>query len=64
MKLLTEAEAAERLRVAPRTLTKWRWAGRGPKAIKIGSWAVRYAEAEIERFIAEGAAHQPEAVAS
>lgn len=38
---LTEAEAAARLSLAPKTLRNWRSAGVGPAPLKLGS-AVRY----------------------
>lgn len=50
MKLLNEREAAERLGLAVATLRRWRWAGRGPAHLKIGS-AVRYDPAELNRFL-------------
>jgi excisionase family DNA binding protein len=48
--LLTGKEAAAYLNIKPETLTKWRWAGKGPKAVKIGS-AVRYRITDLEAFI-------------
>lgn len=51
--LLTPEEAAKRLTLRPKTLARWRWAGRGPRFIKIGR-SVRYAESEIQAFIASG----------
>lgn len=54
-RLLTTAEAAERLAVSPRTLESLRLRGGGPVFRKLGRRAVRYAPADIESFIAEGA---------
>jgi predicted site-specific integrase-resolvase len=53
--LLTEREAADQLRIAPKTLTRWRWAGKGPRFHKIGG-AVRYSEADVLAFIAASGA--------
>lgn len=47
--LLTNTEAAEYLRLSPRTLDRWRWAGRGPKFKKVGG-AVRYARSDLNDF--------------
>jgi excisionase family DNA binding protein len=52
-KLITEAQAAERLGMKPSTLRRWRWEGRGPGFIKIGH-RVRYRESEVESFIEAG----------
>jgi predicted DNA-binding transcriptional regulator AlpA len=51
--LLTEAEAAAMLRLAPATLRGWRCAGRGPGFVKIGG-RVCYRRSDIEAFIAAG----------
>jgi Helix-turn-helix domain len=47
--LLTNIEAADYLRLSPRTLDRWRWAGRGPKFKKIGG-AIRYALNDLNDF--------------
>jgi len=52
MKLLNEREAAERLGLAVATLRRWRWAGRGPRFLKIGATAVRYSLEELDAFLA------------
>lgn len=56
--LLNEKQAAAYLNIKPQTLTRWRWAGKGPKAVKVGG-AVRYRTEALEAFITEvgGGAH-------
>ena len=49
---LTQVELAARWRISPRTLERWRWAGDGPRFIKIGG-LVRYRLEDIEGFEAE-----------
>ena len=49
---LTQVELAARWRISPRTLERWRWAGDGPRFIKIGG-LVRYELEDIEGFEAE-----------
>lgn len=52
-RLLTEAQAAEILGVAPRTLRRWRTETHtAPAHLRIGS-QVRYAPAVIAKYIAE-----------
>ena len=46
---LTQVELAVRWRISPRTLERWRWAGEGPRFIKIGGRVV-YRIADIEAF--------------
>ena len=48
-RLLKEAEAAEMLGLEVSTMRRWRWAGRGPRYLKLGG-AVRYDPADIEAF--------------
>ena len=50
--LLTESEAAEFLRLKPKTMARWRWAGTGPIYRKIGG-AIRYAVTDLERYLEE-----------
>ena len=50
----TADEAAEFLRVEPRTLRNWRWAGSGPAYRKHGGRVV-YHEGELMRFSERGA---------
>lgn len=50
--MLRESEAAAILSVAPRTLSKWRLARKGPRWIKM-SGSVRYRVTDLELFIEE-----------
>ncbi len=54
--LLTETEAAALLGLKVATLRRWRWAGRGPRFLKIGG-AVRYDLADLEAFIVASRRH-------
>jgi len=47
---LTEREAARFLGVAPRTLNNWRYSGKGPAYIRIGSRAVRYLPTDLDVY--------------
>lgn len=47
---MTEREAAELLRVSPRTMTNWRWAGVGPEYTKAGR-RVLYRRADVQRYL-------------
>ena len=51
--LLNETEAARILAMQVTTLRRWRWAGKGPRFIKIGS-AVRYDQGDLAAFIEDG----------
>ena len=51
--LVNEIEAARILDLSPLTLRKWRWAGKGPRFVKIGA-AVRYDLADLTTFIEAG----------
>ena len=51
--LLNETEAARILAMQVTTLRRWRWAGRGPRFIKVGA-AVRYDPADLSAFIEAG----------
>ena len=51
--LLNETAAAHVLSLKPRTLTRWRWGGKGPPFYKIGG-AVRYCINDLEAFALEG----------
>ena len=48
--LINEHEAARILGLSVKTLRRWRWAGRPPHFLKIGS-AVRYDPVELATFI-------------
>lgn len=49
MSKLTQTQLAARWHISPRTLEQWRWLGKGPKFLKIGS-RVLYDEAEVIAF--------------
>jgi predicted DNA-binding transcriptional regulator AlpA len=51
-RFLREGEAAALLGLSPKTLSRWRWAGRGPAYRKFGS-SVRYAVVDLERYTSE-----------
>lgn len=51
-RLLTTEEAAERLRVHPATMRRWRLDGMGPRYLKVGS-VHRYPAHDLEAWIAE-----------
>jgi hypothetical protein len=51
-KHLTQIELAQRWRISPRTLERWRWLGQGPRYLKIGGRVV-YRLEDIEAFEAE-----------
>jgi excisionase family DNA binding protein len=48
--LLTEAEVAELLRVSERTVRRWRAAGTGPSAVRVGK-AVRYRRRAVDDWL-------------
>lgn len=48
--LLNEHQAAARLNLSVATLRRWRWAGQGPRFLKIGG-AVRYDSEDLEMYI-------------
>jgi len=52
--MLRETDAATYLGLAPKTLARWRWAGKGPAFHKLGS-AVRYSVQELDMFISGAA---------
>jgi hypothetical protein len=51
--LVDETKAAQLLDLTVKTLRRWRWAGKGPHFVKLGS-AVRYRPADLDEFIAAG----------
>ena len=48
--LIPETETARLLCLKVATLRRWRWAGKGPRFLKLGG-AVRYDPADLEAFI-------------
>jgi helix-turn-helix protein len=50
--LVDERRAADILNAAPATLSRWRYAGKGPRFVKIGR-LVRYSMRELERYISQ-----------
>ena len=60
--LLTRAEVAKLLSVAPHTLACWRSAGKGPEVVKFGtgrSAAVRYRRSAVEAWLAAVGSQPP-----
>lgn len=53
--LLTTADAAALLGTSRRTLEDWRLRGGGPVFRKVGSRLVRYCDADLARFLDDGA---------
>ena len=51
-RLLHEAEVGQILSVKVSTLRRWRWAGLGPRFIKIGA-AVRYDPEELKVYLSK-----------
>ena len=51
--MVNEYEAARVLGLSVKTLRRWRWAGKPPSFVKIGS-AVRYEPAELQALIDAG----------
>jgi hypothetical protein len=49
--LLDEIAAAQCLKLQPKTLSRWRWEGKGPIFCRIGG-AIRYRPVDLETFIA------------
>lgn len=52
MTTYTPKQAAERLRMSPHTLAKWRVQGCGPIFVKQGKWVV-YLEDDLVEFMSE-----------
>ena len=55
--LLTEAEAAEHVRLAPRTLQVMRYRGGGPEYVRLGHRSVRYSPTALERWVKSKSYH-------
>ncbi len=51
--LLTEKEAAEWARMAPRTLQLWRQRGEGPRFVRISARCIRYRLEDLKAWAAE-----------
>lgn len=51
--LMDEKELAELLGVQPRTLSQWRYHGRGPSFIRISGRCVRYMRSDVMEFLQE-----------
>jgi predicted site-specific integrase-resolvase len=49
IKHLRQIELADRWKISPRTLERWRWIGAGPPYLKIGG-RVLYRIEDIERY--------------
>lgn len=47
--VLSQNELAQRWRLSPRTLERWRWLGQGPAFVKLGR-RVAYRLSDIEAF--------------
>jgi predicted DNA-binding transcriptional regulator AlpA len=60
-RLLTPAEAAERLRLRPQTLARWRVEGFGPVFVKLGG-RVAYPAVELASWIASNRQHSTTSV--
>ena len=52
MKLLNTDQAAEYMRISPRTLQDWRLSGNGPRFHKLGR-LVRYGISEIDSWLVQ-----------
>ena len=55
---LSTRELAERWTISRRTLDRWRWAGEGPRFLKLGGRVV-YRIADIEAFNSSSCARVP-----
>jgi len=52
--LIREEQAANYLGLSPKTLSRWRWAGKGPVFHKLGA-AVRYSIEDLDSFVSNAA---------
>lgn len=48
---LLPAEAAQALRVSVKTLTQWRWQGKGPPYLRVAGNLIRYAQSELDEWM-------------
>ena len=48
--LMTGAEAAEFLRISPKTLPRWRWEGSGPNFVRVGR-KVFYRRGDLAEYL-------------
>lgn len=48
--LLTSAQAAAHLGMAPATLKKWRGKGLGPRYLRLPTGMIRYAQADLDEW--------------
>ena len=46
----TTDEVAEYLHISPKTLTNWRYTGKGPRSVRVGG-CVRYLWTDVEQWI-------------
>ena len=53
-RLLNTKEAAEYLGLSPYTLERWRYLGKGPRFIRVGSKSVRYRQTDLDAFLEIG----------
>jgi DNA-binding transcriptional MerR regulator len=54
--LITTAELAQMLRVAPEALRYWRWRGQGSRSLRVGRKVVYRRDAVVAWLEAQGAA--------
>jgi predicted DNA-binding transcriptional regulator AlpA len=53
MDYLTEKELADKLRMSPAGLRRWRELGKGPKVTYLGGRLVRYSVEDVEAWLVE-----------
>ena len=58
--LLRTREAADKLRLSPRTLDRWRTTGDGPAFVKLGRKAIGYRTTDLDRWLTRNT-HGPDA---
>lgn len=47
----TEKEVARMLKIRPSTLARWRCESKGPPFTKFGNRAIRYARADLDKYL-------------